>query len=241
MTRPPPVPDRLVAHLSTQEGYDRWASIYDHEDNPLIVSEDRELGSMLGSVEGLELLDLGCGTGRRSFSLAEQGARVTAVDFSDGMLERALGKPGAERIRFVKHDLRQPLPFEPRSFDRVTSFLAIEHVEALEPLFAEVRRVTRPGGLVVVSMMHPAMMLLGIEARFVDPVTGQEIRPASAHHQLSDYVMAALHAGLELDELREHAVDTALIAASPRAARYEGWPLLALMRLRVDGEREHPG
>jgi malonyl-CoA O-methyltransferase len=81
--------------------------------------------------------------------------------------------------------------------------------------------------------MHPAMMLRGIQARFTDPATGHEVRPRSYPHQVCDYVMGAVRAGLILDHLSEHIVDDALAAQSPRAVKYLGWPLLLLMRLTV--------
>jgi malonyl-CoA O-methyltransferase len=84
---------------------------------------------------------------------------------------------------------------------------------------------------VVVSVMHPAMMLRGVQARFWDPASGREVRPASYPHQLTDYIRAAARAGFVLDHLSEHAVDEALAAALPRARRYLGWPILFLMRL----------
>ena len=90
----------------------------------------------------------------------------------------------------------------------------------------------RPSGAVVLSAMHPAMMLRGVSARFTDPETRARTSPQSHPQQLADYVMAALRAGLTLTHLGEHSVDDSLIAASPRAARYRGWPMLALLRLR---------
>lgn len=80
--------------------------------------------------------------------------------------------------------------------------------------------------------MHPAMMLRGIQARFTDPATGRETRPASWPHQVSDYIMAAVRAGLSIDEISEHAVDEELARRSPRAIKYLHWPILLMMRLK---------
>jgi hypothetical protein len=82
--------------------------------------------------------------------------------------------------------------------------------------------------------MHPAMMLQGVQARFIEPGSGRRIYPQSQPNQISDYVMAAVHAGFRFEHLSEHAVGSDLAAASPRAAKYLGWPLLLLMRLRAD-------
>jgi malonyl-CoA O-methyltransferase len=108
----------------------------------------------------------------------------------------------------------------------------IDHIAALEPFFAELRRVCRPAGSMVVTVMHPAMMLKGVQARFTDPANGRETRPESQAHQLSDYVMAALRGGARIEALIEQAADEQLAARVPRAARYVGWPLLFLMVLR---------
>ena len=75
--------------LDTREGYDRWASTYDDEGNPLLALEEPEVDKALGDVAGLDVLDAGTGTGRHALRLAARGARVVAVDFSDQMLAKA--------------------------------------------------------------------------------------------------------------------------------------------------------
>jgi hypothetical protein len=108
----------------------------------------------------------------------------------------------------------------------------MDHIADLQNLFAELGRICDPAGHVVVSNMHPSLMLRGVQARFTDPATGRETRPESYPHQISDYVMAALRAGLRIDHLSEHAVDPGLARRCPRAEKYVGWPLLLMMRLR---------
>lgn len=177
------------------------------------------------------MCDLGCGTGRHALRLAARGADVTAVDFSSGMLAAASRKPGWERIRVLEHDLAQPIPLADGTFDVVLSALVLDHVAHVEGLFRECRRLCRPDGCVVASVMHPAMMLRGIVAHFRDPRTGVDVCPASAPNQISDYVLGALRAGLRIVHMSEHAVDDGLADASPRAAKYRGWPMLLLMKL----------
>jgi malonyl-CoA O-methyltransferase len=226
-----PSPPSAAVILPTRAGYDCWAAIYDAEDNPLIQLEEARVRALLGPVAGLAVADIGCGTGRHARPLALAGARVTAVDFSEEMVRRARAKPGAEAIRFVYHDLQEPLLFPHHSFDRVVCCLVVEHIPNLEAFYRELNRICRPNGFIVVSGLHPAMLLRGIQARFTDPATGRETRPLGYPHQFSDYVMAALRAGLDFDHLSEHAVDEELAARSERARKYLGWPLLFLMRL----------
>ncbi len=217
--------------LAAQVGYDRWAAIYDGEDNALIALEEPEVARMLGDVRGLQVIDLGCGTGRHALPLAAAGARVTAVDFSEGMLAQARTKAGASDIRFIAHDLAARLPFEDGAFDRVVCGLVLEHMRDVAGLFAEMRRVCRPDGFVVASAMHPAMWLRGISARFSDPTTGRDTRPRSYRQSLSDYVMAARHTGLVIDEMVERAVDEALADRMERARKYLHWPMLVAMTM----------
>jgi ubiquinone/menaquinone biosynthesis C-methylase UbiE len=216
-----------------QHGYDRWSEIYDQEENPLIGLEEPVVREALGDVAGLEVLDLGCGTGRHALWLAGAGASVTAVDFSAGMMEKARAKPGAERVRFLVHDLHEPLPFAAGAFDQVVSGLVLEHLKDLDAFFGEARRVLKPGGRAVLSGMHPAMYLRDVRARFHDPVTGEKVEPGSVEHGIGDFVMAAVRAGFALEGIVEQAPDAAYAARCSRAAKYVGWPMLLVLSLRA--------
>jgi ubiquinone/menaquinone biosynthesis C-methylase UbiE len=224
--------------LPVDQAYDRWAPIYDSDGNPLIYLEEPAVRRLLGDVRGLEVADIGCGTGRHAIWMAAAGARVTALDFSAGMLSEARRKAGAEAVRFVRHDITRPLPLRDAAFDRVVCGLVVEHVNDFAALFAELRRICSPEGRVVVTAMHPAMMLGGIQARFQDPATGQRLHPRSRFHTAADLVMAGLGAGLCLDHMGEHAVDDQLAAAAPRAAKYLGWLLLLTLRFRPKREQD---
>jgi len=159
---------------------------------------------------------------------------VTAVDFSEGMLAEARGKPGSERVRFLACDLRRPLPFADGAFDLVVSGLVLEHIPDLDGFFGEARRVVRSGGRAVISAMHPAMFTRGAQARFTDPESGEIVRPGSVPHQVEDFVAAARRAGFGVESVAESAADAAFAVRYPRAARYVGWPMLVVMRLRAE-------
>ena len=212
-----------------RDGYDRWASVYDHDANPLPALEEPYVREALGDVRGRDVLDLGCGTGRHTAWLAESGARVTAVDFSEKMLERAKRKVSAGDVRFVVHDLHEPLPLDDALFDAVVSGLVLEHLRDLDAFFIEANRVLRPQGRAVVSAMHPAMFLRDSRARFTDPDSGEVIAPGSLSHRLGDFVMAALNAGFALRRIGEHAPDAEFVGRYPRAERYLGWPMLVVL------------
>jgi SAM-dependent methyltransferase len=214
-------------------GYDRWALVYDHDANPLPALEEPIVREAVGDVRGATVLDLGCGTGRHTLWLAAAGARVTAVDFSDGMLAEARRKAGAAAVEFLAHDLHDPLPFPTASFDIVVSGLVLEHLRELGGFFAEAHRVLRPGGRAVVSAMHPAMFLRGSQARFTDPDSGEIVQPGSFPHRIGDFVMAAVRAGFGLEDVSEHAPDAQFAVRYPRAEKYVGWPMLVVLRMRA--------
>jgi ubiquinone/menaquinone biosynthesis C-methylase UbiE len=226
-----PQPDQII--LPTRDGYDRWAASYDSDGNPLLALEEPRVDELLGDVRGMEVIDIGCGTGRHAIRLASRGARVAALDFSQAMLDQARAKAKGGDIDFRVHDLSMPLPFEDGRFDRVVCGLVIDHIANLRGLFGEMRRVCREGGFAVVSVMHPAMMLKGVQARFRDSGSGQEIYPASYPHQISDYCVAAAQARFAFDHLSEHAVNQTLADRFERAKRYLGWPMLFVMRLNI--------
>lgn len=215
-----------------QTGYDRWAVVYDHDANPLIALEEPQVRAVIGDVTGLTALDMGCGTGRHSLWLAAQGANVTAVDFSEGMLAEARQKPNADRVKFLQHDLHKPLPFDDQHFDAVVSGLVLEHIQDIGSLFAEARRVLKPTGRAVISAMHPAMFLRGSQARYTDPDSGEIVQVGSISHSISEFVMAAVRAGFQIEEVSEFAPDAEFAERYPRAEKYIDWPMLVVLTLK---------
>ncbi len=217
--------------LDTVSGYDRWSEVYDHDRNPLVLLEEPLVREWIGSARGKRVVDVGCGTGRHSLWLAQSGARVDALDPSPGMMSKAHGKLRAHGVRLHHHALPEPLPVPGDTFDIALLALVADHLADLRSAFDELRRVTRTGGMVVFTVMHPALNLRGVSARFVDPDHGGRIQVASHRHSVADYVMAAVRSGLRLDDMIERSADADLAARTPRAAKYLGWPMLLALRL----------
>ena len=112
---------------------------------------------LAGNVAGLRVLDLGCGAGHYAAELLDRGAaEVVGVEGSDTLLSAARARLG-ERAELHQHDLEQPLTFlHDESFDLAVMALVYHHIDAREQLLAELRRLLRPGGLLLVSTTHPA-------------------------------------------------------------------------------------
>jgi ubiquinone/menaquinone biosynthesis C-methylase UbiE len=216
---------------SVRVGYDRWAAVYDHDANPLQALEEPVVWRAISDPRGLNVLDLGCGTGRHTLKLAAAGAAVTAIDFSEGMLAAARQKAGAESVRFVRHDLHAPLPFGNGEFDLIVSGLVLEHLRELDGFFAEMRRVLKADGRAVVSAMHPAMFLRGSQARFTDPTSGELVQPGSIAHSVAAFAMAAIHADFKLLDIQEISPDAKFAEHYSRAAKYVDWPMLVVLKL----------
>ena len=106
-------------------------------------------------VAGKEVLDASCGTGYGLEILSEAGATaVTGVDISAEAIASAESRFGKYAAALVEADLRE-LPFEDDSFDVIVSFETIEHIEEPQRALAELRRVLRPDGVLVVSSPNP--------------------------------------------------------------------------------------
>ncbi len=211
--------------LSLNEGYNRWAEFYDADDNPLHVLEETVVGEALGNVGGKAVLDLGCGTGRQTLRLAEKGAKVTGVDQSEGMLEKAKAKDTRGAVQFLHLNLDEAFSFPDATYDLVVSFLVLEHVSDLGRFFSHCRRVCRENGFLYFTAMHPAMVLRGVQARYTE-ASGRKVYPKGYPYRICDYVNAAIGGGLRLARITEHTADRSLGSASQRARKYEGWPLL---------------
>jgi SAM-dependent methyltransferase len=94
------------------------------------------------------ILELGCGTGNDAARLAGEGYSVTAVDLSGEAIKQARARFGS-MVRFAVADIAQRLPFTDGGFDAVMSNVAMHMFPdgVTRALFAEVRRLVRPGGL----------------------------------------------------------------------------------------------
>jgi glycosyltransferase involved in cell wall biosynthesis/SAM-dependent methyltransferase len=105
-------------------------------------------------VAGATVLEAGCGTGlgARLF-LAAGASRVVGLDYSHEALAVARGRVNDHRAEFHRWDLNQtPLPLEGERFDVVVCLEVLEHVREQRGLLAELHRVLKPGGRLIVSV-----------------------------------------------------------------------------------------
>lgn len=107
---------------------------------------------------GERILDIAAGTGTSSIALAKSGAEVIALDFSQGMVEE--GRRRHPELQFVQGDAEK-LPFGEAEFDAVTISFGLRNVQHPEVALAEMLRVLKPGGrLVICEFSRPPLGLL---------------------------------------------------------------------------------
>ncbi len=135
-----------------QEMFDNVAPRYDLLNTLMtggIVNYWRKLTTeAVNPKSGERILDLAAGTGTSSVPFAQAGAKVTACDMSHGML--AEGRKRHPELEFVYGD-GTDLPFEDDTFDAVTISYGLRNISDTEKALSEMRRVTKPGGRIVVA------------------------------------------------------------------------------------------
>ncbi|KNX38574.1 class I SAM-dependent methyltransferase [Luteipulveratus halotolerans] len=162
---------------------------------------------------GMRLLDVGCGQGRHSFEALRRGCDVTAFDANESDLADVKTMFGAMELEGeigpggradVLHGDAREMPFEDNTFDRVIAAEILEHIHEDEQVMAEIFRVTKPGGLVAVSVPRnwPEQICWKLSGEYHE-VEGGHIRIYKA----SELVERLQRAGLELlDTHHAHAL-----------------------------------
>lgn len=134
-----------------ERSYARWAPIYDRTFGALTDTGRRRATALLNELGG-SVLEIGVGTG---LALRYYGprVRVTGVDYSEEMLAKARAKTVAENLTSVAELRRmdaRALEFEDESFDHVAAMHVMSVVPEPERVMAEIVRVVRPGGTVLI-------------------------------------------------------------------------------------------
>jgi ubiquinone/menaquinone biosynthesis C-methylase UbiE len=149
--------DALPAGSPGVNDYDSFAEAYTAQTEAGLINGYYERPAILalaGDVAGRRVLDAGCGSGPLFAALRDRGAIVTGFDKSTGMLELARRRLGDGTDLYVA-DLGSPLPFPDGAFDDVIASLVLHYLEDWTAPLAELRRVLKPGGRLIVAVDHP--------------------------------------------------------------------------------------
>ena len=140
--------------------FDRIAPVYDAMNRVMTAGLDGRWRAETAAAvvePGDRVLDSCCGTGDLALASARIGGRVTGVDFSERMLERARQK--SSDVMWLQGDALA-LPFEDASFDAATVGFGVRNLSDLEAGLRELRRVLQPGGRVgILEITRPRGVL----------------------------------------------------------------------------------
>lgn len=229
-----------VRYMDTLSAYELWSHVYDTDGNFLQALDTIEMKTLLPdllshieSSKPWRIVDLGCGTGRNTMALLSvPDVEVTALDLSPSMLETARERLGLESQRLSRTSTlnlavfdmitASSIPKIARDVDAIISTLVVEHVP-LDVYFSTASRMLKPGGLFLMTNMHSAMGKIS-QAGFIDPDTGEKIRPTSYAHTIEDAIHEAEKCGFEVVRpFEERAVDSELVPKlGPRADKWVG-------------------
>ncbi len=135
-----------------QRYYDDFSTHYDHgRDQGYHALIDRlEAELVIEHAQGARVLEVGCGTGLVLSKVADIAGHAVGVDLSRGMIEKAHSR-GLSVVR----GSATALPFADDVFDVVYSFKVLAHVPGIEAALAEIARVTKPGGIMLLEFYNP--------------------------------------------------------------------------------------
>jgi SAM-dependent methyltransferase len=194
--------------IATRDVYARWAAVYDEPGNELIEIEQPIVREILDGLPVGIAVDAACGTGRHAAYLASLGHTVIGIDASPEVL--ALAREKLPSVDFHQADLHD-LPLADDSADLVVCALSLTHVPDLGRALAELVRVLRPNGHLVLSDsrgligdLSPPMVSTRPDGTFGYMQTW--------HRLTSDYLAAALPLGLQVRRCVEPTRPTPLIA-----------------------------
>lgn len=134
-----------------RSAYQRWAPIYNLLFGACFGPGQRRAVAVLASGPGERILEVGVGTGL-ALPYWHRDSQVTGIDISEGMLARAARLCARRKLRHV--DLRlmdaQATNFPDSHFDKVAAMYVVSVVPNVPALFAEIRRICKPGGRIAI-------------------------------------------------------------------------------------------
>ena len=138
--------------LDNRSYYDEFSDWYERERHLgyHALIDSLELGIATPELAGRRVLEAGCGTGLILQGLARHAREAVGVDLSAGMIARARARGLA-----VAQASITDLPFPDATFDVVCSFKVLAHVFQIDAALAELARVTRPGGRLILEFYNP--------------------------------------------------------------------------------------
>lgn len=182
--------------MNVGAAYNIWSDQYDTNENKTRDLEAISLRKILAGNQFKHCLEVGCGTGKNTEWLINICTQITAIDLSEGMLEKAKEKIQSDKVAFHIVDILKDWTFSESKYDLVTFSLMLEHIENLESIFQKLAGVTDKGAKVYIGELHPFKQYAGSKARF-ETSSGTEVVNCFNHH-VTDFITAAINNGFKL-------------------------------------------
>ena len=215
-----------------QKNYNIWSEFYDQYPNPTVAIDELKFSPMYSEIKNQNVLEIGCGTGRHTVRLIEQGNNVTGVDLSEGMLDKAKAKINSSRVTFVHANvLKDEIPNGP--FDLAIMSLVLEHIDDLDLFFNKVRKLLKSESKFYFSEIHPFRSEKGILAHFKTE-SGEEINLASKSHTDEKVIKSALRNGFKVIEKKNILGTKELVSINEKWSKYVGIPMIQIWSLKVE-------
>ncbi|MEX1276780.1 MAG: class I SAM-dependent methyltransferase [Bacteroidota bacterium] len=233
-----------IPTLASHAAYELWAGTYGEQQNNIFLqAEERALLPLLDEhpLTDQSVLDAGCGTGRHiRHCLDRHAMRIVGIDFSRAMLHRGAWASERHPVSLVEGSVEM-LPLRDSSFDLVLVPLVLGHVRNLRPAAAELTRVLKSGGRLLISDWHPANERRGWKRVFEVPRgEGRSARVAVEHHfhETEEYLRCFESEGFLLEERIEPVIDESMRQAFENNgmekiyAKHLGSPLVLVLGFR---------
>lgn len=188
--------------MNVSNAYNQWSSTYDSMVNRTRDMEGEAIRKMLSGLSVNTVLEWGCGTGKNTGFLASLGSSMTAIDFSEEMLQQAIKRHAGTGIEFRQGNIMAEWDVQNNHFDLISSSLILEHIEDLKPVFQKAARALKPGGYCYIGELHPYKQYNGTKARF-ENTDGTTTIVTCFNHHVSEFINAAKLAGLSLKAMEE--------------------------------------
>ena len=193
--------NKIIKSLSPLEGYNLWANTYNKESNPIKDLSDKLVEKFLPDLEGKNVLDAGCGSGKFCLIAEKNNAsKILGIDLSPKMIE--LTRPHCLSSELRCDDISIS-PIEKNAYDVIICALVLGHIENLKPALSNILCALKKGGTLIITDFHPFLTMLKSKRTFKDSKSGETYEISHHLHLFEEYFTLFREYDAIVEELKE--------------------------------------